>query len=243
VFPALGYTQSMNSDNAKPPVTLAVIVPTLNEAEGLPLLLAALASEPVEVVVVDGGSTDATADIARAADVRFVSSARGRALQMNAGAAASSADALLFLHADSLPPAGFANAALSVLADPSVALGAFRFSLGGGTASLRLIEWGTNLRSRWAHLPYGDQGLFFRRPVFDELGGFPDIPVMEDYDLVRQARRAGSVVITNTAVVTSDRRWRELGPWRYTALNTATVVRRRLGATPQQLAKWRASKR
>lgn len=233
----------MISDNAKPPATLAVVVPTLNEAEGLPLLLAALALEPVEVVVVDGGSTDASADIARAADVRFASSARGRALQMNAGAAASSADALLFLHADSLPPAGFANTVLEILADPGVAFGAFRFSLGGGSASLRLIQWGTNVRSRWAHLPYGDQGLFFRRSVFEGLGGFPDIPVMEDYDLVRAARRTGRVVIADTAVVTSDRRWRELGPWRYTALNTATVVRRRLGATPQELAQWRASKR
>ena len=118
----------------------------------------------------------------------------------------------------------------------------FRFSLGGRTLSLQLIEWGTNVRSKLGRLPYGDQGLFFRRSRFTELGGFPDIPVMEDYDLVRAARRTGKVVIADAAVTTSDRRWRA-GPWRYTALNTLTVLRRRLGASPQELAEWRARRR
>ena len=222
------------------PTSLTVVIPTLDEEAALPALLDAVCAEDVETIVVDAGSTDSTVDIARRAGVRLITGLRGRAVQMNAGAEAASSDAVLFLHADSVPPAGFRQTVLDVLADSEVVVGAFRFSLAATTLKLRLVEWGTNLRARWLRMPYGDQGLFMRRETWRDLGGFPEIPLMEDYDLVRAARRAGRVAIAPTPLVTSDRRWRKIGPWRYTAINTITVVRRHLGATPAQLAEWRA---
>ncbi|MFU8891044.1 MAG: TIGR04283 family arsenosugar biosynthesis glycosyltransferase [Anaerosomatales bacterium] len=222
------------------PASLTIVIPTLNEEAALPAVLDAVCAEAVEAIVVDGGSTDDTVRIATRAGVRLITGARGRAVQMNAGAKAAACDAVLFLHADSLPPAGFRQTVLDVLADPEVVVGAFRFSLAATTPALRLVEWGTNLRARWLQMPYGDQGLFMRRETWRDLGGFPEIPLMEDYDLVRAARRVGRVAIAPTALVTSDRRWRTTGPWRYTAINTIIVVRRHLGATPAQLAEWRA---
>lgn len=223
----------------EPPRTLTVVVPALNEAETLPALLAAVGQSDVETIVVDGGSTDGTADVARRAGVSVIEGYRCRAAQMNAGAAAVLSDAVLFLHADTAPPFGFVGDALTLLSDPEVLVGAFRFSTGADTPRMRLIEWGTNLRSRRG-LPYGDQGLFMRTTVWRALGGFPVVPIMEDYDLVKAARRAGEIRIAPTAVVTSDRRWREMGPWRYTALNTATVLGRELGVSHEALAARRA---
>jgi rSAM/selenodomain-associated transferase 2/rSAM/selenodomain-associated transferase 1 len=223
----------------EPPRTLSVVIPTLNEGPRLAELLHEVAHAEAETIVVDGGSADKTRDVARRASVTVIEGLRGRANQMNAGAAAATSDAVLFLHADSLPPAGFTREALGVLSDPEVLVGAFRFSVGATTPRMKLVEWGTNLRSE-AGLPYGDQGLFMRTVVWRSLGGFPDIPVMEDYDLVRAARRAGQIRIASSAALTSDRRWRDLGPWRYTALNTATVVGRRMGFSPARLASWRA---
>jgi rSAM/selenodomain-associated transferase 2/rSAM/selenodomain-associated transferase 1 len=240
----LAHWERIRSAWYEPSSTLAVVVPTLDEAENLPSLLARMRAEQVTVIVADGGSSDATVRIARDAGVMVVECARGRAAQMNAGAGASSADALLFLHADTLPEPGFARSALNALADPSVLLGAFRFSFGAGAGgTLRLLQTGTRLRGSLMRLPYGDQGLYCRRVVWRALGGFPDFPVMEDYEFVRRARRAGTVRVIPHDAVTSDRRWREHGPWRWTALNMLTAARYELGATPEGLARWRAAQK
>lgn len=222
------------------PQSLAVVVPVLDEAGALPSILAPLLSSGVRVIVADGGSIDGSADVARAAGATVIECARGRASQMNAGARAADTDALLFLHADTAPPQRFAALVLSALADPELLLGSFRFSLGATSPVLGVVEAGTRLRGSLLHLPYGDQGLFLRRVAFEALGGFPDLPLMEDYELVRRARRAGSVRVLRETAVTSDRRWRERGALRWTALNLATVARYHLGTSPEELAAWRA---
>lgn len=226
----------------EPPKSLAVIVPVLNEAPRLPALVRRLRAEDVEVIVADGGSVDGSRAAARAEGAVVVKARQGRAPQLNAGAAATQADALLFLHADTTPPRGFASLVLDDLAArPGVAVGAFRFSLAAHTPLMRLVEAGTRLRGSLGHMPYGDQALYCRRAVFEAFGGFPPVPVMEDYEFVVGARRAGSVRVLAEEAVTSDRRWVEHGALRWTALNLATVVRHRMGVPADELAAWRAA--
>ena len=225
------------------PRSVAVIIPVLNEANALPVLLERLRDERARIIVVDGGSRDDTVRIAREAGVTVLEREPGRGGQMNAGAEATDADALLFLHADTLPPSEFVTLLLDALADPQLLVGAFRFSLDARSASLKIIQAGTRLRGSIAHFPYGDQGLFCRRVVWQALGGFPEIPMMEDYEFVRRARHAGTVRVLHEDAITSDRRWREHGPWRWTALNLLTAMRYRLGASPARLATWRADQK
>lgn len=225
------------------PKSVAVIIPVLNEADALPVLLERLRDERAHIIVADGGSSDDTVRIARDAGATVIEHRVGRGSQMNAGAAAADADALLFLHADTLPPSGFATLLLDALADPQLLVGAFRFSLDARSTSLKIIQAGTRLRGSIAHFPYGDQGLFCRRVAWRALGGFPEIQVMEDYEFVRRARSAGKVRVLDQDAITSDRRWREHGPWGWTALNLLTVMRYRLGASPARLAAWRAGQK
>ena len=245
-FPDVDRPEDMEAWSAvraawyEPPRSLAVIVPTLNEAEALPGLLEHLSGHGADIIIVDAGSTDDTREVAKSAGARVIESERGRGLQLNAGARTTDADALLFLHADTTPPGDFTEHVLGALSDPDLLVGAFRFDTGARTTAMRILEAGTRLRSTLLHLPYGDQGLFCRRVAWQALGGFPESPVMEDYEFVARARRAGRVRVLPQPALTSDRRWMESGPWRWTALNLATVARYRLGSTPEELAAWRA---
>ena len=213
-----------------------MVIPALNEAAVLPATLAALTGAD-EIVVADGGSGDATVTIAEAAGARVVS-ARGRAAQQNVGAAATTAPILLFLHADTRLPVGWADEVCHILADSRVALGAFRLSIDGATPAERLIAAGANLRSRSWGVPYGDQALFLRRATFEALGGFPDQPIMEDWALARAARRFGRIQLSPLAVTTSPRRWRKLGPLRTLVINQAMLMGGRLGVPYDRLASW-----
>jgi rSAM/selenodomain-associated transferase 2/rSAM/selenodomain-associated transferase 1 len=218
---------------------LSVIVPTLNEAVGLGRTLEQLLrAAAVEIVVADGGSRDATREIAAAAGAAVLVVGDGRAAQLNAGATASRGRLLLFLHADTLPPDGYAELIRRALADPGVAAGAFGFRTDGAGAALRLVEWGANIRSAFFRWPYGDQGLFMERRVFEELGGFSPLPIMEDYELVRRLRRRGAVVTLDAAAVTSARRWQRLGALRTTARNLAMIAGFHAGVSPQRLARF-----
>ncbi len=223
----------------RPPDTLGVVLPVLNDAGLLAELLPKLGEPGVTVVVADGGSTDSSVAVARAAGVKVVQGARGRGAQMNAAADMLDTDALLFLHADTHPPAQFARLVLEALADPSVSVGAFEFATDLASPMMRLIEFGTRLRGSMLGMPYGDQGLFCRTVLFEALGGFPEVPVMEDYEFVRAAGKAGRVRVLPERATTSARRWREQGPLRWTALNAATVVGYKLGASHEELAAWR----
>jgi len=221
---------------------ISVVVPALDEERALPDLLdGLLACEgPLEVLVVDGGSGDRTIEIARSyPGVRVLDGPRGRASQMNHGARAARGKILWFLHADSRVPHGATRLIRDSLADPSVALGAFRFSVDSPRPVFRLIEAGVRLRIAVFRLPYGDQGFFLRRRTFDEAGGFEEIPIMEDVHLVRSLRRRGRVVVLSQPLATSPRRWGAGGILAVTLRNVALAVADRLGVSPRSLARSR----
>ncbi|HZG38491.1 MAG TPA: TIGR04283 family arsenosugar biosynthesis glycosyltransferase [Nodosilinea sp.] len=221
------------------PPLISIVIPALNEAKNLPQVLQPLQTVAgVEVVVVDGGSADSTPAVAAAEGARVVLSTPGRARQMNQGAAVASGSILLFLHADTRLPDGFEQTIRETLAQPGVVAGAFRLAIDSPRRALRRVEWGVNLRSRLLQMPYGDQAIFLTTAVFDRLGGFPNLPMMEDFELVRRLRRVGRVAIAPAAVVTSDRRWRTLGILRTTLANQVMVAGYLLGVDPHRLARW-----
>lgn len=218
---------------------ISVIVPTLNEADHLPQALLGLKdAKNVETVVVDGGSTDGTPEIAERAGCQLLRSLPGRALQMNAGAQAATGSILVFLHADTRLPGRFDEDVRRALDRPRVAAGAFRLRIDGPQRALRLIEWGVNVRSRYLQMPYGDQALFLKAETFRSIGGFPELPIMDDFELVRRLRRFGRIAILPFPVTTSARRWLALGPWRTTWINQKVIAGYRLGVPAERLAQW-----
>lgn len=218
---------------------LSVVIPTLNEAAYLPDTLQSLAgARDVEIIVVDGGSDDGTPQIARRAGCRVLRAVRDRAFQLNTGADVAEGSFLLFLHADTRLPAGFDTAIRSALAEPGVAGGAFRLRIDAPGWPLRLIERAVALRSRLFQMPYGDQGIFVRRETFRQIGGFPDLPIMDDFELIRRLRQQGKVKVLSLPATTSGRRWRELGPWRTTWINQKVILGYYLGMSPERLATW-----
>jgi rSAM/selenodomain-associated transferase 2 len=193
---------------------LTIVVPTLNEAERIVACLQrlrALRKAGAELIVADGGSTDATAVLARPWADRVLVGPRGRAKQMNHGAAAASGDVLLFLHADtSLPPD--ASAALdAALADAQVQWGRFDVQIDGDSPLLKQVAALMNLRSRWSGIATGDQAIFVRREAFQRAGGFPDQPLMEDIELSKRLRKLSPPACLRQRVTTSGRRWEQHG--------------------------------
>ena len=231
--------------SVSPPASLSVIVPTLNEELRLGALLASVGSgNEIEVVVSDGGSTDATLEIVRSTrpDVIVVNSSPGRGGQLNRGAAAASAERLLFVHADCVLPVGWFEAVMSALDDERCVLATFGLStepVDGGRPGVWGRFWLSlfDLRSRGWGLPYGDQGYALRREVFASLGGFPDIPLMEDFALARNCRRHGSIRRLPLVMRTTARRFeRNLIRSRLVLATFPTLFR--LGVAPSTLARW-----
>jgi len=215
---------------------ISVIIPTLNEEAGIAACLDRVRRAPgVEAIVADGGSRDATVEAARRAGAKVIAAPRGRACQMNAGAAASRGEILLFLHADTLLPLGWEAEARRALSRPGVAAGAFTFRLDRRTAGLRFIELCVAWRCRLASMPYGDQGLFLRRGAFLAAGGFPDLPIMEDCELVRRLKKRGRIIVSPAPAITSSRRWQQRGILTTTAFNSLVVVAFYLGCPPSLL--------
>jgi rSAM/selenodomain-associated transferase 2 len=216
--------------------TLSVVIPALNEECTLAKTIEYLSGEG-EIIVVDGGSTDRTVEIAQKYGATVLSSLSGRGAQMNAGACNSSADNLLFLHADTLPPIGFRAFIEKTLENPDVAMGAF--ALGFNTTEKKLlgIAKAANLRSQLLHLPYGDQGFFMTRSRFDEIGGFPEIEIMEDFVFVRKMKSLGEIVHRPEPVTTSSRRWKNLGCIKTTLINQLIVGGYLVGVSPAKLSR------
>jgi len=191
---------------------LSVIIPTLNEEQVLAATLERARQTGVhEIIVVDGGSTDETRAVAARLAAMVMSAPRGRAAQMNAGAARATGDILLFLHADTLLPNGFAAAVIAACAAPDVVGGRFDVDLQPSTALIRLTGALMNRRSRLTRIATGDQAIFIRRDVFARLGGYADMPLMEDIDLSRRMKRAGRLACLRERVTTSTRRWQKNG--------------------------------
>lgn len=219
--------------------SLSVIVPTLNEADRIgPTLDAVRAEAPdAELLVADGGSTDDTRREVEAREgVGWVASPPGRGLQLNRGASCARGDLLLFLHADTRLDPGWPAALRRAADSPGFLLGAFRLCIDDPAWPFRLVEWGVERRCRWRSLPYGDQALFMKRADFERVGGFAELPLMEDVDLVRRCRRDGPVRVLPLFAHTSARRWRRHGVLRQTLLNWRTYLEFALGRPAERLA-------
>ena len=218
---------------------LSVIVPTLNEADAIvPLLddLAPLRASGNEVIVVDGGSGDATRRLAAARSDRVLDSGRGRAAQMNAGAAAASGDVLWFVHADTRIPDGAAPALCERHAQGGQ-WGRFDIRLSGRRWPLRIIERMMNLRSCVTGIATGDQGIFVKRALFERVGGFPGIELMEDIALSKTLRRIQRPACLKQQLITSSRRWEERGILQTILLMWRLRLAYFLGADPKKLAR------
>jgi rSAM/selenodomain-associated transferase 2 len=219
---------------------LSIVVPALDEAPGIVAMLEPL--QPLragghEVIVVDGGSADDTLELARPFADRAIVAATGRALQMNAGAQVATGDVLLFLHADSLLPAG-AEVAIATALDSTFRWGRFDISLSGRARALKIVAVMMNLRSRWTGIATGDQGIFVEKALFARIDGYPDIPLMEDIALSTILKReAGRPACLRMRIVTSGRRWERRGPWRTIATMWRLRLAYALGADPAALAR------
>jgi len=218
---------------------LSIVVPALNEEARIGASLHALAPlrrRGAEVIVVDGGSSDGTVAAAQPLADRVLRSPRGRARQMNAGAAQARADTLLFLHADTRLPDDALHAIETALVDPRTHWGRFDVHIEGRPALLKAVAWLMNLRSRWSGIATGDQAIFVRRSAFQWVGGFPDQALMEDVELSRRLRRWSPPACLRKKVVTSGRRWERDGVWRTVALMWRLRWKYWRGAPPERLA-------
>ncbi len=215
---------------------ISVVIPTLNEAVRLAATLANVRTTlpAAEIIVADGGSTDGTPHLAAGNLTRVFSCARGRGVQLAAGAAQARGEVLLFLHADTHLPADAATHVAAYFARPEVLLGTFRLAFDEGGRFLRACAWLTRFDSVFTR--FGDQGIVVRRSFYDELGGFPSWPLFEDVELLRRARRVTRVWSFPAEVTTSARRFRRHGVWRQQFRNATMLVRFLAGEPPERLA-------
>ena len=218
---------------------LSIIIPTLNEANAIEETITRLPkSEQVEIVVVDGGSSDGTAELARKLGIRVLSTAPSKAEQMNAGAAEARSEVLLFLHADTRLPANFEEKVMAAVSRKGFCAGAFTLGIDSDDRGLRFIERVANWRARLFKMPYGDQALFVSRQLFLEIGGFADYPIMEDFELIRRLKKKGTIIILPESAKTSPRRWQNLGVFKTWFLNQIIIGAYFIGIPPQRLAFW-----
>lgn len=219
---------------------ISVIIPALNEEDNIRRCMEGVMNEgcDCEIIVADGGSTDKTAEAAKSyPEVLFIQSKKGRGIQMNMGASAASGNILLFLHSDTILETGWTAALLSALEDNSISGGAFTFSIRSPLWKYRLVEIWVKLRCKLCSLPYGDQAIFVRRNAFDLLGGYKNIPLMEDVDFIRRLKKLGPIVILNKKAVTLERRWSKKGFLRTAAINRFIMLLYKCGVNPCWLAR------
>ena len=218
---------------------ISIIIPTLNEADNIEKTLTIISpSNNREIILVDGGSHDSTLSLAKSLGARVISSSPPKARQMNRGAALATGDVLLFLHADTLLPKKFDEHILESLNRPGTVAGAFELSIDSSTPALKLIERLANWRSRRLRLPYGDQAIFVQSKLFRQVGGFPHIPIMEDFELIRSLRKKGEIITLPVSVSTSPRRWEKLGILKTTLINQLIIVAYFTGIAPDVIARW-----
>ena len=216
---------------------ISLIIPVLDEEESLRALLPHLPPE-VETIVVDGGSRDRSRELVRTSRARLVCSPPGRGSQFNRGAEQARGDILLFVHCDTRLPGDFQDRIRQTLDRPHTVAGAFSLRIDAPGLGFRLIECGANLRSRWLQLPYGDQGLFMNREIFQNCGGYPDQPLLEDVSLAGKLRKIGRITICPARVLTSARRWRRHGLIRTTVVNQLVLLAFFCGMAPATLARF-----
>jgi len=216
---------------------VSVVVPALNEIANITATVASALHEAAEVIVVDGGSTDSTPDAARQAGARVIVTPPGRGSQMNAGAQIATGEVLLFLHGDTALPPRYVDHVFEALADSGAAGGAFLFATDADTPAGRATETLINLRTRHLHMPYGDQAIFLPADLFDAVGPFEDLPIMEDVRFVERIKARGRLKIVPAAVLTSGRRWKTHGVVKPTVINALVILGHAIGLPLPLLAR------
>lgn len=217
---------------------ISIIIPVLNEGERLAATLSSIGEQPgVETIVVDGGSVDDSVAIAKRMGAEVLSCEKGRARQLNHGAEKARGDVLLFLHGDTRLPGAFARDVLAAMAHKDTVAGAFTLAIDSRQKKMRCVAYLANLRARFFQLPYGDQAIFVRAGMFHQVGGYADLPIMEDFCLVRRLKKKGRIVLLDRPVITSGRRWRKLGVVKTTLINQIVVGGFLLGVSPELLGR------
>lgn len=217
---------------------ISVIIPTLNEADGIERTLQslqALRQQGHEIIVADGGSTDKTITLAMPLADHAIHTSKGRARQMNEGAQQADGEILLFLHADTTLPENAAELILSALASKS--WGRFNVRLSGPQRPLRVVEFMMNWRSRLSGIATGDQAIFIRRELFQQIGGYADIPLMEDIDISKRLKADSKPACITRPLTTSSRRWEQHGIFKTILLMWRLRLAYFLGVNPEQLVK------
>ncbi|NUR63861.1 MAG: DUF2064 domain-containing protein, partial [Catenulispora sp.] len=232
VAKALLPTTGVGMTNA----TVSIVMPTLNEAAGIVPALTRLGRDfpDIEIVVVDGGSTDGTADLA-AGFAKVVGCEPGRGRQLNTGAQAAGGEVLWFVHADTVIDPAALDGIRRALDDADVVGGGLTLRFDHDTIGLRFLAWSSNQRARRLGQIFGDQAMFVRRTVFDVLGGFPDYPLMEDFEFSRRLHKTGRLAVLTATSTASARRFQAHGTWRMIAFMQIIKIRYLLGASPETL--------
>lgn len=215
-----------------------MVIPALDEAGQIEGAVSSAAGPEVDVIVVDGGSRDGTPERARSAGARVLNAQRGRARQLQVGFEASESDVVLFLHADTRLPEGWERAVAAALDDPETVGGAFRLKFDERGFRIWLVEFTARLRIALLAFPFGDQALFVRRSVLDEIGGVPDVPVMEDVDLVHAMKKRGRLALLPHPATTSARRYLEGGVGRVSLVHFLAFAGWALNVDRERLAGW-----
>ncbi|MGE5324263.1 MAG: TIGR04283 family arsenosugar biosynthesis glycosyltransferase [Actinomycetota bacterium] len=222
-------------------MTISVVIPVLNERVNLAATLESvrLAIPDAEIIAVDGGSTDGSLEwLEQQQTIKVIRSAQGKGPQQNAGGNAASGDVILFLHADCLLPAGAGANLIETMQDPTIAGGCFLCRWNRTTPALRFIAFGMNLRTIVRRTSYGDQGLYIRRAIFRQVGGFPDWPLFEDTELVRRIKTVGRFKVIHSQVTMSARRFEKNGIFYGVFLVYFLQLAFLLGVPPARLKRW-----
>ncbi len=217
---------------------LSVIIPALNEEENIEALIDHIYQEEVraEIIVSDGRSNDNTAEIAKSKGAVVVSGTPGRGAQLNRGAEAASASILIFLHADSRLEKGALSKMVEQMGqDKDLIGGCFKLKISSQNSLLKFISWSSNLRAKYLKLIFGDQGIFVRRDVFNELGGFPEIELMEDWEFSKRMAKKGRLLFVDKKIYTSARRWENHGVLKTIILMHKIKILYKLGISPSKL--------
>jgi len=222
---------------------ISIIIPVFREQDLINKVIEHIRESPggsdVEIVVVDGSPGSETLGVVNDAAVKRITANTGRGLQMNRGAEVAAGKILLFLHADTKLPREWHRHVCSLMEHPALSAGAFDLAISAEGGAYRIIERGATLRSRLTKIPYGDQAVFMRRKYFQELGGYREIPIMEDLELMRRIKKTGGRVgFIRERVITSARRWEKEGVLRCTCRNWTLLLLYFLGVSPHRLARW-----